>query len=237
VVELNDRFRAKDARAAQVSALDPDDYPAAALAALLSPCALFTGNRKHFYPLGVNHPRQGVVLIDAVAEIFIGEQQFQMAVMIPGLPLFGLYKGLEWVVDRLGGVGVVLGGLLIGGAIVGYQCLSQETRDTVKKTASMMGNVLIEAGVEALAAADQGRKSFERLAVPAPESRSLEATIIRELAFSTESMSAQQLKDVLDESLPLSVVSIREFLHENKGTLFGEVRRGSFILGQHYVVG
>jgi hypothetical protein len=60
IVSLPDLVRELDARAVHVRDLDADDYPTAALAALLSPCILLTHNYRDFGPLGVTAYRQGV---------------------------------------------------------------------------------------------------------------------------------------------------------------------------------
>ena len=60
VVKLPPSLRKLDPRAADVCDKDADDYPAAALAALLSPCILLTHNHKDFAALGVHASKQGV---------------------------------------------------------------------------------------------------------------------------------------------------------------------------------
>ena len=54
IVSVPEPLRKIDARATDVRDLDPDDYPAAALAALLSPCIVLTHDHHHFRPLGVS---------------------------------------------------------------------------------------------------------------------------------------------------------------------------------------
>ena len=70
--------------------------------------------------------------------------------------------------------------------------------------------------------------------VPSPEQRTPGSAILRELATSEESLSAEQLADLLDPPLSLSVTDIRAYLRANDKTLFAQVRRGSFVLGRHY---
>jgi hypothetical protein len=60
VVKLPGSLRAADRRALQVQDRDAGDYPAAALAALLSPCLLLTHNYNHFGALGMHTHKQGV---------------------------------------------------------------------------------------------------------------------------------------------------------------------------------
>ena len=70
--------------------------------------------------------------------------------------------------------------------------------------------------------------------VPGPENRSATSAVFRKLAVADESMSAQQLCDVLDDSVRPAVEPLRRFLHDNKATVFREARRGSFVLGGQY---
>src|SRR5260370_11397385 len=72
VVKIPPRLRQVDRRALEVSESDPDDYPAAALAALLSPCILLTHNYTGVAALGVRTEAQGVDAMLAVVELKIG---------------------------------------------------------------------------------------------------------------------------------------------------------------------
>jgi hypothetical protein len=77
VVKLRPSLRELDQRALDVRTFDPDDYPAATLAALLSPCILLTGNYTDFGPLGVQSEKQGVEAVVAGIAVKIGESRFQ----------------------------------------------------------------------------------------------------------------------------------------------------------------
>src|SRR5260370_336872 len=141
VVKIPPRLRQVDRRAQQVSESDPDDYPAAALAALLSPCILLTHNYTDFATLGVRTQSQGVDAVLALVDLTIGPQH------------------------------------------------------------------------------------------PTPVS-----AMLRELAMSEESLSGQQLGDLLDPSLRRPVAEIRAYLRANDKTLFAQVRGGGFLLGHHYTL-
>ena len=86
---------------------DEDDFPAAALAALLSPCLLLTHNYKHFGALGVRTRTQGVDGIMAVLAIHIGEVQLQAVIWLPALPVprRGRRHGMGHGEDRPMGLG------------------------------------------------------------------------------------------------------------------------------------
>ena len=70
--------------------------------------------------------------------------------------------------------------------------------------------------------------------VPSPQQRTPVSAIMRELALSPESLSAQQLADLLDPSVRPSVADLRAFLRAHDATVFAQVRRGGFVLGSHY---
>ena len=110
----------------------------------------------------------------------------------------------------------------------------QERRERIKSGAGKVGMFLLEQAGEAAAEVSQARIQLTTNAVPKPKSRNISAAVIRELALSAESLSAQQLADLLDESERPSVASLRAYLRANDKTLVYEVRRGGFVLGQHY---
>lgn len=56
---------------------------------------------------------------------------------------------------------------------------------------------------------------------------------MRELAIAPASLSAQQLADLLDESVRPKVADLRAFLRTNDA-IFNEVRRGGYELGLQY---
>jgi hypothetical protein len=87
VVRPPEHLRRVDTRALEVEALDKDDYPAAALAALLSPCILLTHNTKHFVPLGVRAWGQGTTAVAAAVEAKNGEIVFGGMLIIPATPV------------------------------------------------------------------------------------------------------------------------------------------------------
>ncbi len=86
VVRLPPALREADPRALEVRDRDTDDFPAAALAALLSPCLLLTGNCKHFGGPGARTRNQGVNGVMAVAAINVGETRIQAIITVPAIP-------------------------------------------------------------------------------------------------------------------------------------------------------
>lgn len=70
--------------------------------------------------------------------------------------------------------------------------------------------------------------------VPGPAERTPTSAVLRKLAMSEESLSAQQLADLLDPPPRPPVAQLRAFLRANDQTLFAQVRRGGFVLGRHY---
>lgn len=93
VVKLPASLRQVDPRALQVRDLDAADFPAAALATLLSPCLLLTHNYKHFGALGVRTRTQGRDGVMAMMAINIGEMQVRAIVLIPAGPVMAARAG------------------------------------------------------------------------------------------------------------------------------------------------
>lgn len=102
VVKLPPALRELDQRAVGVRSLDPDDYPAAALAALLSPCILLTGNHTDFGPLGVQTEKQGVEAVVAGIAVKAGESRFQASVMVPAAPVIAVSEITKWASGKVG---------------------------------------------------------------------------------------------------------------------------------------
>ena len=133
VVKLPASLRRADPRALQVRDRDIGDFPAGALAALLSPCLLLTCNYKHFGALGVRTRSQAVDGVMAVAAINIGEMQVQVIVMIPAAPAMAAGAAVKWASDRFGPVAWVILGVLIGGGFYWYRKQPPERRERVKQ--------------------------------------------------------------------------------------------------------
>ena len=234
VVKLPASLRQADPRALQVRDRDADDFPAAALAALLSPCLLLTCNYKHFGALGVRTRSQGVDGAMGVAAISIGEMQVQAIVMIPAAPVVAAGAAVKWASGRFGPVAWVILGVLIGGGSYWYRKQPPERRGRVKQAAGEIGTHLLEEYGTAAGGVNRARVLLRACVVPRPEQRTPVSAILRELALSPDSLSAQQLADLLDPSVRPSVADLRSFLRSHDTTVFGQVRRGGFVLGSHY---
>ena len=61
------------------------------------------------------------------------------------------------------------------------------------------------------------------------------SAILRELAVAPESLSAQQITDLLDPSVRPTVTDLRAFLRANDA-MFDQVRRGGYVLGRRYTI-
>lgn len=234
VVKLPPSLRQVDQRALAVRERDADDYPAAALAALLSPCLLLTHNYKDFGALGVRTESQGIDGVLAITEINIGQLRAQAVVMIPTAPVLAVGATAKWASERIGPAAWVILGLLIAGGTYLYIKQPQEQREGIKEVAGEIGAQVLEEYEKATAGVQQARVQLRACVVPKPEDRSRASAILRGLAMSQESLSAQQLSELLDPSLRPSVAYLRAYLRENTKTLFTQVRRGGFVLGRHY---
>ncbi len=224
VVSLPDRLRTLDQRASAVQVLDPDDYPAAALAALLSPCILLTHNTKDFAPLGVRAWTQGVDAVVAALDVRVGETRVQAVVMIPAVPVYAVGAGVKWAYEKMGPAALlVLVAVILGGIYV-YRRQPEERRQTIRTVAGGVGDFLMEEYAAASEALQKAQDQLCGCVVPAPEKRSVPGAVFRLLAMSDDSMSAQQIYEALDESVRPAVQPLRQWLRGNKAGVFREVR-------------
>jgi len=234
VVRLPPELRQVDRRALAVRECDQDDYPAAALAALLSPCILLTHNYTDFGALGMESWSQGVDAIVAGIELRIGLIHMNAVVIVPAAPVMAIGSAAKWASQKIGPWAWIILGLLIVGGILIYKNQPQERRDTIKKVAGQVGSVLLDEATRATAEVDQARAQLHACVVSGPQNRTPESAIMRELASSDDPLSAQRLAELLDESLRPPVGRLRAFLRANDNMLVYEARRGGFMLGTHY---
>ena len=197
VVCLPEGLRDVDERSLSVQSLDADDYAAAALAALLSPCILLTGNFRHFAPLGVVSSNQGVNTIFATIAVGSARQEVQAVTTAPVIPVVAIGAGTKWVSEKIGPVAWVLLGALIAGGVVFYRNQPEEKREAIRAFAKDAGNLLLEHYSEAVQHVTVAETQLTACVVPSPETRSLESTVLRLLATSNNSLSAQQICDAL----------------------------------------
>ena len=240
VVQLPAGLRELDPRALRVRdgdgvrLGDEDDFPAAALASLLSPCLLLTHNYKHFGALGVRTRQQGVDGVMAVLAVNIGEVQLQAVIWVPALPFRVAGAAMEWATKKIGPGAWVILGVVVAGGIYWYCKQPRERRDGIKNVAGQVGTHVMQEYGKAVDAVHQARLQLRASMVPKPERRTPVSAILRELALSSESLSAAQIAELLDPAARPSVDEIRAFLRANDQTVFNQVRRGGFVLGSHY---
>lgn len=234
VVSLSDALRKVDPRATAVLARDPDDYPTAALAALLSPCILLTRNHKDFAPLGVRTPTQGVDAILAVIEVRAGETQLQAVAFVPAAPVLAVGGVTKWVADRIGPAAYLILAVLVVGGIYLYRKQPDERKEAIRNFAVESGKFLMEQANQAMATVNNAEEQLGACLVPGPEDPTPVSAVLRHLALADSSMSAQQLCDVLDDSVRPTVADLRALLHGSKPRLVRETRPGSFVLGNRY---
>lgn len=234
VVKLPSALRKLDQRALDVRGLDPDDYPAAALAALLSPCILLTGNHTDFGPLGVLSEKPGVEAVVAGIAVTIGESRFQASVMVPAAPVMAVGEITKWASKKIGpwawaGLAV----LLIAGGFI-YSRQPDERREKIRAGAVQVGKFVLDQIMEATTEVEVARAQLRVKIVAGPATRSPGSAILRELALSECSLSAQQLAERLNDSVRPSVARLRDYLRANDNALVYQVRRGGFVLGASY---
>lgn len=234
VVRLPAPLRAADTRALEVRDADPLDYPAAALAALLSPCLLLTRNYKHFGALGVRTHTQGLDGVMAVVAISIGDLQVRAAVMVPALPFRAAAAGMRWATGRIGPWAWVIVAVAAAGGFYWFCQQPPERRERITEVAGQVSSHVLGEYQRAADAAHQARLQLRACMVPSPQHRTTTAAIIRQLALTPESLSAAQLTGLLDPSVRPPVAELRAYLREHDGTVFRQVRRGGFVLGSRY---
>ena len=236
IVSLTESLRQIDQRAEAVRLLDSDDYPTAALAALLSPCVLLTRNSRDFGPLNVKVHTQGVDAVFAAVNVKVGETQVQAIVMLPAAPVVAVGATTKWAAEKIGPTAWFVLALIVAGGVVLYQRQAPERKERIKHVASETGKFLLDEYERATDAIQQAEDQLATCVVPGPDQRSVTSAVFRKVAMSDESMSAQQTCDVLNDSVCPPVDQLRRFLHGNKTTVFREVRRGGFVLGGRYHV-
>jgi hypothetical protein len=234
VVKIPPSLRQIDSRAVEVRDCDADDYPAAALTALLSPCILLTRNYTDFGALGVKTESQGVNGVLRLIDVKIGQMHVRAVVLLPELPVRIAGAGIKWASEKFEPVAWVILGVAVLGGIYWYRKQPPERRERIKEVAFDIGTQLMEQFEKATAEVHLARVQLYACVVPSPERRTPVSAILRELAMSEESLSAQQIADLLDQRLSPPSAEIRAYLRANEKTLFAQVRRGGFVLGRHY---
>lgn len=240
VVQLPPGLRELDPRALRVRdgdgvrLGDEADFPAAALAALLSPCLLLTHNYKHFGALGVRTRQQGVDGVMAVLAINIGEVQLQAVIWVPALPFRVAGAAMGWATEKIGPAAWVILGVVVAGSVYWYAKQPPERRERIRTVAGQVATHVMSEYSETADGVYQARLQLRACMVPKPEHRTSTSAILRELALAPESLSAAQISELLDPAVRPSIAEIRAFLRANDDTVFKQVRRGGFVLGSHY---
>jgi hypothetical protein len=99
--------------------------------------------------------------------------------------------------------------VLAGGGIYWYCKQPPERRERIKQVAGDIGTRYLQEYRAAAEVAHQGRVLLQACMVPRPEQRSTASAILRELALAEGSLPAQQLAELLDPPVRLSVASLR----------------------------
>jgi len=235
VVELPTHLRELDQRSLAVQQNDEDDYAAAALAAVLSPCVIMTHD-SDFKPLSFQHYQQAILAISLIDDVNDGDASFRAVVMIPAMPLVALGKGVKYTYDRFGPMALVVLTLLLGGGTFAYYKQPKERRDALRGAAGKIGRGILEMYGEATADAQRARLALSQKLVPPSKDPHPFVSVLRTLATTSTSLSAQQLHDRLSPDYSFSVPELRAYLHNYKTTTFFEARRGGFFLGLPYEV-
>ena len=236
VVSLPESVRCLDHRAIAVGDLDFGDYPAAALAALLSPCILLTGNHHHFAPLGISYSRQFSDALIAAIDLRAGEYQIQGIIMVPAAPVYAAGAATKWAYGKVGPVALLLLAAVIVSGVFLYRRQPTERREAIRTVAGRFGEGFMEQYAEAQRAVNSAQNQLFACLVPPPDKRSIPSAVLRLLATACDSMSAEQISEGLPAEVQPSVDTLRRWMQVNKPLLFSEARRGSFRLGNRYSI-
>jgi hypothetical protein len=144
-------------------------------------------------------------------------------------------NGLAWgFTDTPRGALLAAVNIAVRAAALWYRRQPPERREKISKVAGQIGSHLLNEYEKATDGVHQARLPLRACAVPKPEQRSTLSAILRELAMSPESLSAEQLAELLAPPLRPKVADLRAFLRNYDNTMFEQVRRGGFVLGSHY---
>ena len=94
-----------------------------------------------------------------------------------------------------------------------------ERRERARQVAGKVGARLLEEFGTAAGGVNQARVLLRASVVPRPEQRTPASAILRGLAVSPESLSAQQLTELLDPSVRPPVAGLRAFLRAHDTTV------------------
>jgi hypothetical protein len=233
VVDLPEHLRDLDERSLAVRQRDCNDFAAASLAVLLSPCVLLTHDLD-FQALGVSDRDQGYFAICLVGELIEGNAQVRATAMIPAAPIMVLGAGTKYAYDRYGPAALGILGLIAAGGVLLYLNQPVERRQAIKRGTGTALHALAEMYGEATATVQHAQRELRINLVPPSEDPQPIASILRVLATTSKSLSAQQLCDELEGTYSFNVKDVRAYLHAYKGSLFFEERRGGFRLGLPY---
>jgi hypothetical protein len=181
--------------------------------------------------------KQGVEAVVAGIAVKIGESRFQASVMVPAAPVMAVGGITKWASGKIGPwAWAGLAGLLIAGGFI-YARQLEERREKIRAGAVQVGGFVFHQIMEATTEVEAARAQLRARIVAGPATRSPGSAILRELALSEFSLSAQQLAERLDDSVRPSVPRLRDYLRANDNALVYQVRRGGFVLGAFYKLG
>lgn len=231
VVDLSEQLRQLDKKALDVKRLDPDDYPTAALAAILSPSILLTHNFKDFSPLGTREWRRGINGIAAVSDIVLGQRNLLAIASIPSGLVVVIISTLKSIAAHSNPTLLIFAVVLLLVIVAVYRRQTPDRNESIHLLSNDILCFLLEQSSEAIKEISYGNKPLDSYMVGKSAYVTTEAAVLRLLALTSEPLSAQQIGELLDKSVRPRLQSLRAFLHANKNRVFEETRRGRFMLG------
>jgi hypothetical protein len=167
----------------------------------------------------VQSEKQGVEAVVAGIGVKIGESRFQASVMVPAAPVMAVGEMTKWASRKIGPwAWAGLAALLIVGGFI-YSRQPDERREKIRAGAVQVGKFVLDQIMEATTEVAVARAQLRAKVVAGPAIRRPGSAILRELALSEYSLSAQQLAERLDDSVRPSVPKLRDYLRANENAL------------------
>jgi hypothetical protein len=121
--------------------------------------------------------------------------------MVPAAPSMAVGGITKWASGKIGPwAWVALASLLIAGGLIYYR-QPDERREKIRAGAVEVGTFVLDRIMEATTEVEAARAQLRARIVAGPATRSPGSAILRELALSDQSLSAQQLADRLEDSV------------------------------------
>ncbi len=198
------------------------------LATILAPCLLLSIDND-FEALGVPDPSGPVRAVDAALELETATVELETTLVLPTLSTVGLVEGAGWVGRRIGISPWIVAAMLIGSGCSVYFSMNRQQRGAAGRFVLLIGAHLLNEMAAATVEKRAALVELEKRSVPPLGERTVTAIVLRELARSSDPLSAQRLWERLDPSTRPGVPAVRAALRDHPTT--NQVGRGAWSFG------